>query len=181
MAARIVVSVDPASLARPDRQPDLTWPPDHRRRRWRSRRRHRHRQVPRHLPRARRRGRGPAGAVAVRPRRQSLVLPRHGVTRGLRTAAPIPSDRSVVVGGVASFAVQPARRPYPSLTEAPRNAVTRGVQVTVVIETPRAPAAPVRHRACHAFTGIQGVALYHWPPARRQIPDPTIHNRSVIQ
>lgn len=34
---------------------------------------------------------------------------------------------------------------------------------------------------CHAFTGIEGVALYHWPPARRQIPDPTINNRSVIQ
>jgi uncharacterized protein YchJ len=24
-------------------------------------------------------------------------------------------------------------------------------------------------------------ALYHWPPARRQIPDPTVNNRSVIQ
>jgi hypothetical protein len=34
---------------------------------------------------------------------------------------------------------------------------------------------------CHAFTGIEGVALYHWPPARRQVPDPTVNNRSVIQ
>jgi hypothetical protein len=72
--------------------------------------------------------------------------------------------------------------PYPPLTEALRNAITRGVQVTVVIETPRAPAAP-----CPApspvtpFTGIEGVALYHWPPTRRQIPDPTVNNRSVIQ
>lgn len=30
-------------------------------------------------------------------------------------------------------------------------------------------------------TGIEGVALYHWSPARRQIPDPTVNNRSVIQ
>ncbi len=76
--------------------------------------------------------------------------------------------------------MQPARRPYPP-TEAPRNAVTRSVQVTVVIETPQgAGSALSGTEPCHAFTGIEGVA-YHWPPARRQIPDPTINNRSVIQ
>jgi hypothetical protein len=68
--------------------------------------------------------------------------------------------------------VQPARRPYPSLTEALRNAVTRGVQVTVVIETPQgAGSALSGTEPCHAFTGIEGVALYHWPrqDARSQI------------
>lgn len=38
--------------------------------------------------------------------------------------------------------MQPARRPCPSLTEALRNAVTRGVQVTVVIDTSQGAAAP---------------------------------------
>ncbi|MGA8720174.1 MAG: hypothetical protein WB557_19355 [Solirubrobacteraceae bacterium] len=78
--------------------------------------------------------------------------------------------------------MQPARRPDPSLTEALRNAVTRSVQVTVVIETSQgAGSALSSTEPCHAFTGIEGVALYHWPPARRQIPDPTINNRSVIR
>src|SRR3984885_10898273 len=49
MAAGIVASVDPARLARPDRQPDLARTPDHRHRRRRSRRRHRQRRVPRDL------------------------------------------------------------------------------------------------------------------------------------
>lgn len=78
--------------------------------------------------------------------------------------------------------MQPARRPYPPLTEALRNAVTCGVQVTVVIETPQgAGSALSGTEPCHAFTGIEGVALYHRPPARRQISDPTVNNRSVIQ
>jgi hypothetical protein len=78
--------------------------------------------------------------------------------------------------------VQPARRPYPPLTEVLRNAVTRGVQVTVVIETPQgAGSALSGTEPCHALTGIEGVALYYWPPARRQIPDPTVNNRSAIQ
>jgi hypothetical protein len=153
MAARIVASVDPARLARPDRQPDLARPPDHRHRRWRSRRRHRHRRVPRHLPRARRRGRGPAGAVAVRPRGQSLVLPRHGVTRGLRTAAPIP-QRSVCCRRRRRVLRRAAcRAPLPA---ADRSTAQRG--------NPRRPGNR-RHRnpqgagsalsgteACHAFT-----------------------------
>jgi hypothetical protein len=79
----------PARLARPDRQRYLARPPDHRHRRWRSRRRHQHRRVPATSCPAAGSG-GPAGAIAVRPRGQPLILPRHGATRGLRTAAPIP-------------------------------------------------------------------------------------------
>lgn len=76
--------------------------------------------------------------------------------------------------------MQPVRSTYPP-TEAPRNAVTRGVQVTVVIETLDAGSALSGTEPCHTFTGIEGVALYHWPPPRRQIPDPTVNNRSDIQ
>ena len=102
------------------------------------------------------------------------------MTRGLRTATSIP-QRSVRCRRRHSVLRRAAcQAPYPPLTEALHNAVTRGVQVTVVIETPQgAGSALSGTEPCHAFTGIEGVAL--WPLARRQIPDPMVNKRSVIQ
>ena len=57
-------------------------------------------------------------------------------------------------------------RPHPPLTHALRAATVRGVMVTVVVETLQgAGSALSGDEPYQAFTGINGIELWHWPTA----------------
>jgi len=72
-------------------------------------------------------------------------------------------------------------RPYQPLIDALREAVTRGVEVSVVVETLQgAGSALAGAEPYQAFTGIGGIGLYHWPPARRADPAAKMHAKLVV-
>lgn len=72
-------------------------------------------------------------------------------------------------------------RPHPPLTEALRAVVGRGVAVSVVVETLQgAGSALVGDEPYHAFTGINGIELWHWPTTRRTEPGAKMHAKLAV-
>lgn len=72
-------------------------------------------------------------------------------------------------------------RPHPPLTEALAAAIHRGVTVAVVVETLQgAGSALSGDEPYHAFTGIHGIELWHWPPDRRTEPGAKMHAKLAV-
>jgi phosphatidylserine/phosphatidylglycerophosphate/cardiolipin synthase-like enzyme len=72
-------------------------------------------------------------------------------------------------------------RPHPPLTDALRAAVARGVQVSVVVETLQgAGSALAGAEPYQAFTGVGGLSLYHWPPAKRADRGAKMHAKLAV-
>jgi phosphatidylserine/phosphatidylglycerophosphate/cardiolipin synthase-like enzyme len=105
-----------------------------------------------------------------------------------------PASLSVPVRATAAVIAQVVReaerelilttysaRPYQPLTDALREAVSRGVEVSVVVETLQgAGSALAGAEPYQAFTGIGGVSLYHWPPSRRADPAAKMHAKLAV-
>jgi phosphatidylserine/phosphatidylglycerophosphate/cardiolipin synthase-like enzyme len=72
-------------------------------------------------------------------------------------------------------------RQYQPLTVALQTAVSRGVRVSVVVETLQgAGSALAGDEPYQAFTGIGGIDLWHWPSARRTEPGAKMHAKLAI-
>jgi phosphatidylserine/phosphatidylglycerophosphate/cardiolipin synthase-like enzyme len=72
-------------------------------------------------------------------------------------------------------------RPYQPLTSALQVAVSRGVSVSVVVETLQgAGSALGGDEPYQAFTGIRGVDLWHWPSSRRTEPGAKMHAKLAV-
>lgn len=72
-------------------------------------------------------------------------------------------------------------RPHPPLTHALRAATVRGVVVTVVVETLQgAGSALSGDEPYQAFTGINGIELWHWPTGRRCEPGAKMHAKLAV-
>ncbi len=72
-------------------------------------------------------------------------------------------------------------RPHPPLTDALHSAVGRGVAVHVVVETLQgAGSALSGDEPYQAFTGINGIELWHWPTARRTEPGAKMHAKLAV-
>jgi phosphatidylserine/phosphatidylglycerophosphate/cardiolipin synthase-like enzyme len=72
-------------------------------------------------------------------------------------------------------------REYEPLTEALRAAVARGVAVSVVVETLQgAGSALAGDEPYKAFTGIDGIDLWHWPSPKRTEPGAKMHAKLAV-
>jgi phosphatidylserine/phosphatidylglycerophosphate/cardiolipin synthase-like enzyme len=72
-------------------------------------------------------------------------------------------------------------RPHPPLTDALHSAVGCGVAVHVVVETLQgAGSALSGDEPYQAFTGINGIELWHWPTARRTEPGAKMHAKLAL-
>ena len=72
-------------------------------------------------------------------------------------------------------------RPYQPLTDALRDAVFRGVEVSMVVETLQgAGSALAGAEPYQAFTGISGIGLYHWPSPDRPIAAAKMHAKLAV-
>ncbi|HUZ52498.1 MAG TPA: DISARM system phospholipase D-like protein DrmC [Streptosporangiaceae bacterium] len=72
-------------------------------------------------------------------------------------------------------------KPHLTLTEALQAATRRGVSVSVVVETLQgAGSALSGEEPYRAFTGIDGVQLWHWPTSRRTEPDAKMHAKLTL-
>jgi phosphatidylserine/phosphatidylglycerophosphate/cardiolipin synthase-like enzyme len=72
-------------------------------------------------------------------------------------------------------------RPYQQLTDALLAAVTRGVAISVVVETLQgAGSALAGDEPYQAFTGIGGIDLWHWPPSKRTERDAKMHAKLAV-
>jgi phosphatidylserine/phosphatidylglycerophosphate/cardiolipin synthase-like enzyme len=72
-------------------------------------------------------------------------------------------------------------RHYQPLTDALRAAVTKGVAVTVVVETLQgAGSALAGDEPYQAFTGIGGIDLWRWPPSKRSEPGAKMHAKLAV-
>ena len=72
-------------------------------------------------------------------------------------------------------------RPHPPLTDALRAAIRRGVTVRVVVETLQgAGSALSGDEPYQAFTGIDGIELWHWPTDRRAEPGAKMHAKLAV-
>jgi phosphatidylserine/phosphatidylglycerophosphate/cardiolipin synthase-like enzyme len=72
-------------------------------------------------------------------------------------------------------------RPHPPLTDALRAAIGRGVAVSVVVETLQgAGSALSGEEPYHAFTGVEGIELWHWPTSRRTEPGAKMHAKLAV-
>ena len=72
-------------------------------------------------------------------------------------------------------------RHYQPLTDALRAAVTRGVGVSVVVETLQgAGSALAGDEPYQAFTGIGGIDLWHWPPSKRTESGAKMHAKLAV-
>ena len=72
-------------------------------------------------------------------------------------------------------------RPHPPLTDALRAAVGRGVTVSVVVETLQgAGSALAGDEPYQAFTGINGIELWHWPTDQRMEPGAKMHAKLAV-
>ena len=105
-----------------------------------------------------------------------------------------PASLSVPVRATAAVIAQVVReaerelilttysaRPYQPLTDALRDAVFRGVEVSVVVETLQgAGSALAGAEPYQAFTGIGGISLYHWPSSRRADPGAKMHAKLAV-
>ncbi len=72
-------------------------------------------------------------------------------------------------------------RQYEPLTAALQAAVSRGVHVSVVVETLQgAGSALAGDEPYQAFTGIAGIDLWHWPSAKRTEPGAKMHAKLAV-
>ena len=72
-------------------------------------------------------------------------------------------------------------RPHAPLTEALRAAAGRGVAISIVVETLQgAGSALSGDEPYQAFTGINGIELWHWPAARRSEPGAKMHAKLAV-
>jgi phosphatidylserine/phosphatidylglycerophosphate/cardiolipin synthase-like enzyme len=72
-------------------------------------------------------------------------------------------------------------RPHPPLTDALRAAIGRGVTISAVVETLQgAGSALSGDEPYHAFTGINGIELWHWPTTRRTEPGAKMHAKLAV-
>ena len=72
-------------------------------------------------------------------------------------------------------------RPYPPLTDALGAAVSRGVSVTVVVETlAGAGGALSGEEPAAAFLSIPGVQVWHWPRGRRPEQSSKMHAKLAV-
>jgi phosphatidylserine/phosphatidylglycerophosphate/cardiolipin synthase-like enzyme len=72
-------------------------------------------------------------------------------------------------------------RHYQPLTVALQTAVSRGVHVSVVVETLQgAGSALAGDEPYQAFAGIGGIDLWHWPPAKRSEPGAKMHAKLAV-
>jgi phosphatidylserine/phosphatidylglycerophosphate/cardiolipin synthase-like enzyme len=72
-------------------------------------------------------------------------------------------------------------RPHPPLTAALQAAIGRGVTISVIVETLQgAGSALAGDEPYYAFTGINGIELWHWPTTRRTEPGAKMHAKLAI-
>ena len=72
-------------------------------------------------------------------------------------------------------------KPHQPLIEALRAAIGRGVAVSVVVETLQgAGSALSGDEPYHAFAGVGGVELWHWPTSRRTEPGAKMHAKLAV-
>ncbi|HEX9624569.1 MAG TPA: DISARM system phospholipase D-like protein DrmC [Streptosporangiaceae bacterium] len=72
-------------------------------------------------------------------------------------------------------------QPYRPLSDALGAAVSRGVVVSVVVETLQgAGSALSGDEPCHAFSGVPGVELWHWPTSQRIEPGAKMHAKLAV-
>ena len=72
-------------------------------------------------------------------------------------------------------------RHYQPLSEALQAAVSRGVRVSVVVETLQgAGSALAGDEPYQAFTGIGGIDLWHWPSSKRSEPGAKMHAKLAV-
>jgi phosphatidylserine/phosphatidylglycerophosphate/cardiolipin synthase-like enzyme len=72
-------------------------------------------------------------------------------------------------------------RQYQPLTVALQTAVSRGVHVSVVVETLQgAGSALAGDEPYQAFVGIGGIDLWHWPSAKRTEPGAKMHAKLAV-
>jgi phosphatidylserine/phosphatidylglycerophosphate/cardiolipin synthase-like enzyme len=72
-------------------------------------------------------------------------------------------------------------RSHQPLTDVLRAAIGRGVAVSVVVETLQgAGSALSGDEPYHAFTGINGIELWHWPTTRRTEPGAKMHAKLAV-
>jgi phosphatidylserine/phosphatidylglycerophosphate/cardiolipin synthase-like enzyme len=72
-------------------------------------------------------------------------------------------------------------KPQQSLTDALSAAIGRGVAVSVVVETLQgAGSALSGEEPYHAFTGIIGINLWHWPASKRTEPGAKMHAKLAV-
>lgn len=72
-------------------------------------------------------------------------------------------------------------RQYQPLTVALQTAVSRGVHVSVVVETLQgAGSALAGDEPYQAFTGIGGIDLWHWPSQKRTEPGAKMHAKLAV-
>ena len=72
-------------------------------------------------------------------------------------------------------------RQYPPLTDVLRAAIGRGVPVSVVVETLQgAGSALSGDEPYQAFTGINGIELWHWPTTKRTEPGAKMHAKLAV-
>jgi len=72
-------------------------------------------------------------------------------------------------------------RPHPPLTDALQAAIGRSVTISVIVETLQgAGSALAGDEPYHAFTGINGIELWHWPTTRRTEPGAKMHAKLAV-
>jgi phosphatidylserine/phosphatidylglycerophosphate/cardiolipin synthase-like enzyme len=72
-------------------------------------------------------------------------------------------------------------RQYQPLTVTLAAAVSRGVRVSVVVETLQgAGSALAGDEPYQAFTGVDGIELWHWPSAKRTEPGAKMHAKLAV-
>jgi phosphatidylserine/phosphatidylglycerophosphate/cardiolipin synthase-like enzyme len=71
--------------------------------------------------------------------------------------------------------------PHEPLTVALRVAIKRGVAVSVVVETLQSAGSALSgEEPHHAFTGIDGIELWHWPTSRRTEPGAEMYAKLAV-
>jgi phosphatidylserine/phosphatidylglycerophosphate/cardiolipin synthase-like enzyme len=72
-------------------------------------------------------------------------------------------------------------RSYAPLTTALSDAVARGVTVDIVVETLEGAGGLLSGREpAHAFSGIGGLRLWHWPASERPAPGSRLHAKLAV-
>jgi phosphatidylserine/phosphatidylglycerophosphate/cardiolipin synthase-like enzyme len=72
-------------------------------------------------------------------------------------------------------------RPHQPVIDAVRAAIARGVTVRVVVETLQGAGSALNGEEPYlAFTGIDGIELWHWPSAKRSQPGAKMHAKLAV-
>lgn len=101
-------------------------------------------------------------------------------------AVPVRATAQVLVDVVAAahselLLMTYSARPYPPLVAALSDAVTRGVPVSIVVETLQgAGSALSGAEPATAFASISGVQLWHWPVTCRTEPGAKMHAKLAV-